>query len=179
MKSLLLTYMLWLVGGLFGLHKLYLGRPFMGLLYFFTGGLFAVGWIVDFFTLPRQVRVANLLQQYSGAGVSAELRQEWETLKQRLLQLLDARAETPRSFTRDTLRQLLKPRRTDNEVMLALLHAAQQHGGRLSVTEGVIATGVPFADVERILKAMVDSGYVYMDNDAATGVVVYIFKEIL
>jgi DNA-binding IclR family transcriptional regulator len=74
---------------------------------------------------------------------------------------------------------LLKPRLTDNDVMLALLRAAQQHGGRLSVTAGVIATGVPFADVERILKAMVDSGYVYMDNDAATGVVVYIFKEIL
>jgi TM2 domain-containing membrane protein YozV len=53
MQSLLLTYVLWLFGGLFGLHKFYLGRPFIGLLYFFTGGLFLVGWIVDFFTLPR------------------------------------------------------------------------------------------------------------------------------
>ena len=62
MKSLLLAYFLWLVGGPLGLHKFYLGRPVMGLLYLFTGGLFFVGWAVDFFTLPRQVQVANLLR---------------------------------------------------------------------------------------------------------------------
>jgi TM2 domain-containing membrane protein YozV len=179
MQSLLLTYVLWLFGGLFGLHKFYLGRPFIGLLYFFTGGLFLVGWIVDFFTLPRQVRIANLLQQHASAGVSAELRREWQTLKRQLRQLLGDSAATPGSLARDALRRLLTPRYTDDEVMLALLRAAQQHGGRLSVTAGVIDTGVPFADVERLLKAMVDSGYVYMDNDPATGVVVYVFKEIL
>jgi DNA-binding IclR family transcriptional regulator len=41
-----------------------------------------------------------------------------------------------------------------------------------------MATGVSFADVERILQTMVNTGYVYMDNDPVTGVVVYVFKEI-
>ena len=63
--------------------------------------------------------------------------------------------------------------------MLALLRAAQRQGGRLSVSEGVIDTGVSFADVERLLKTMVNTGYVYMDNDPATGVIVYVFKEML
>jgi hypothetical protein len=179
MKSLLLTYLLWLVGGLLGLHKFYLGRPAIGLLYFFTGGVFVLGWIIDFFTLPRQVRIANLLHQNQGAGVSAELRQELETLKRRLHSLLDDQPEAQQSFTRDALKALLKPRLTDDDLMLALLRAAQRHAGRLSVTDGVIETGASFAHVERTLKTMVSSGYVYMDNDPATGVVVYIFKEIL
>ena len=179
MKSLLLTYLLWLVGGLLGIHKFYLGRPVMGLVYLFTGGLFFCGWIVDFFTLPRQVRIANLLRLNASEGVGSELRQELETLKYRLSDLLEGRSQTHKPSAREALKQELKPRLTDDALMLALLRAAQRHGGRLSVTAGVIDTGVPFADVERLLKTMVHTGYVYMDNDPATGVVVYVFKEIL
>jgi hypothetical protein len=179
MKSLLLTYLLWLVGGFFGVHKFYLGRPVIGLLYFFTGGLFVLGWLVDFFTLPRQVRITNLLRHNQSAGVSAELRQELETIKRRLHHLFDSGSEWRQPFARETLKELLKPRLTDDDLMLALLRAAQRHRGRLSVTEGVLETGAPFAKVERLLKTMVNSGYVYMDNDPTTGVVVYVFKEIL
>lgn len=176
MKSLLLTYLLWLVGGLFGLHKFYLGHPAVGLLYFFTGGLFVLGWVVDFFTIPRQVRVANLLHQNQSAGLSADLRRELAILKRGLHNLLEP--SSPQSTLRATLKQVLKPRLTDDDLMLALLRAAQQHGGRLSVTEGVLETGAPFVEVERVLKAMATSGYVYVDNDPATGVVIYVFKEI-
>jgi hypothetical protein len=144
-----------------------------------TGGLFFFGWIIDFFTLPRQVRIANLLWQNSSTGVGAELRQDLETLRHRLYDLLEGGSQMHRPFAREALKQVLKPRVTDDTLMLALLRAAQRHGGRLSVTEGVIDTGVPFADVERLLKTMVNTGYVYMDNDPATGVVVYVFKEIL
>jgi hypothetical protein len=42
----------------------------------------------------------------------------------------------------------------------------------------VIETGVLFGEVERVLQSMVKSNYVYMDNDPATGVIVYVFKEI-
>jgi hypothetical protein len=176
MKSLLLAYFLWLVGGFLGLHKFYLGRPMVGVLYLFTGGLFFVGWAVDFFTLPRQVQVANLLRQNQSEGVVASLRREVEWLKRQLYDLLESGTHT--SPWRTTLQQVLKPRRTDDDLMLALLRAAQQHGGRLSVTEGVIETGAPFTEVERVLKTMVRSGYVYVDNDLVTGVVVYVFKEI-
>ena len=36
--------------GLLGAHKLYLGRPVMAALYFFTGGFFMVGWALDLLT---------------------------------------------------------------------------------------------------------------------------------
>jgi hypothetical protein len=178
MKSLFLAYLCWLCGGLLGLHKVYMGRPFMGLFYCCSLGGFLIGWAVDFFTLPRQVQIANLLLQNRLESPHSALRREFESLKRQLYRLLDADTRRAPSTWRTTLDQMLKPRPSDEELMLGLLRAAQQHGGSLSVTAGVIATGAPFAEVERVLKTMTQSGYVYVDNDPATGVVVYIFKEL-
>jgi TM2 domain-containing membrane protein YozV len=178
MKSLMLSYLLWLLGGPLGIYKFYLGRPFVGLLYMVTGGLFMVGWIVDFFTLPRQVRVANLLQQNQSETLSGELQREMEVLRRGLHDWLNLEPGQAKTAWRDTAKQLIKPRLSDDDLMLGLLKAAKRHGGRLSVTDGVIATGAPFSEVERVLNAMLSTGYVYMDNDATTGVVVYVFQEL-
>ena len=69
--------------------------------------------------------------------------------------------------------------RPNDTLMQALLRAALQHGGCLSVTEGVLETGATFSDVERTLQQMVAAGYVYMRNNPHTGVVEYVFKEVL
>jgi len=58
-RDLGLAYILLVVGGFFGAHKFYLNRPVMGVVYFFTGGLFIVGLIIDVFTLPEQVARCN------------------------------------------------------------------------------------------------------------------------
>jgi TM2 domain len=59
-----------------------------------------------------------------------------------------------------------------------LLQAAAKNGGKLSVTQAVMATGKDFAEVEKILDDMVRSGYVGMDNDASTGHVGYFFPQL-
>jgi TM2 domain-containing membrane protein YozV len=46
--------------GVFGIHRFYLGKWITGLLYFFTGGLFLIGWVYDYWTLNDQVSDANL-----------------------------------------------------------------------------------------------------------------------
>ena len=51
---LLLTFL-----GLFGVHRLLMGKWVTGILYFFTGGLFCIGYIYDFFTLNEQVHELN------------------------------------------------------------------------------------------------------------------------
>ncbi len=178
MKSILVAYLLWFLGGPLGLYKFYLGRPFMGLLYVCTFGGFFLGWISDFFTLPQQVQMANFLLQHQHERPSSVLRRELEHLKRSLYRLLAVDPGTATSAWRASLKQKVKPRCTDDELMLQLLRAAQKHGGRLSVTQGVIETGVLFGEVQRVLQSMVQSNYVYMDNDPATGVVVYVFKEI-
>jgi hypothetical protein len=179
MKSILVAYLLWLLGGPFlGLHKFYLGRPFMGLLYIFTWSGFFLGWIADFFTLPHQVQMANFLLQHQPERPSSAVRRELEHLKHLLYKQLAGDPGTATPGWRASLKEKVKPRFTDDELMLQLLRAAQKHGGRLSVTQGVIETGVLFGEVERVLQSMVKSNYVYMDNDPATGVIVYVFKEI-
>ena len=45
--------------GVFGLHRLYLGKIFTGLLYLVTGGLFLMGFYYDFLTLNEQVSERN------------------------------------------------------------------------------------------------------------------------
>lgn len=59
MKKVNVAYiaLIWL--GLLGGHKFYLRRPWMGILYIVTIGLFGIGYIVDTFTLESQVIKAN------------------------------------------------------------------------------------------------------------------------
>ena len=52
-------YILWLFG-FTGSHRFYYGRPISGTLYFFTLGLFLIGWIVDLFLIPSLDRQAGL-----------------------------------------------------------------------------------------------------------------------
>lgn len=46
-KNKIVALLLCIFLGEIGVHYFYVGRIGMGLLYFFTGGLFGIGWIVD------------------------------------------------------------------------------------------------------------------------------------
>ncbi|MFC1888183.1 NINE protein [Thermodesulfobacteriota bacterium] len=52
---ILLTFL-----GVFGIHRMYMGKWITGVLYLFTGGLFFLGILYDFWTLNEQVTEANL-----------------------------------------------------------------------------------------------------------------------
>ncbi|MFK7985694.1 MAG: NINE protein [Sandaracinaceae bacterium] len=45
--------------GVFGLHRMYLGKWATGLLWLCTAGLFGVGYVWDYLTLNEQVSLAN------------------------------------------------------------------------------------------------------------------------
>lgn len=57
--STLIGYLLWVFGFL-GAHRFYYGKPISGTLYFFTLGLFFIGWIVDLFLIPGMDRDADI-----------------------------------------------------------------------------------------------------------------------
>ena len=67
----------------------------------------------------------------------------------------------------------------DEALRQALLHAALRHGGYLSVTQGVMATGATFTEVEQTLNTMVASGYVFTRHNPNTGVLEYVFTEMI
>ncbi|MBU1191524.1 MAG: TM2 domain-containing protein [Gammaproteobacteria bacterium] len=52
-------YVLWIFGFM-GAHRFYFGRSLSGTLYFFTLGLFFIGWIVDLFLIPDMADKADL-----------------------------------------------------------------------------------------------------------------------
>jgi RND superfamily putative drug exporter len=58
-NSLAIAYLWWFFLGLFGAHHFYLGQHRRGWLYLSTAGLCGLGWLVDPFLLPRQVRSVN------------------------------------------------------------------------------------------------------------------------
>jgi TM2 domain-containing membrane protein YozV len=51
---ILLTFL-----GIFGVHRIYMRKYFTGLLWFFTGGFFLIGYLYDFWTLNGQVSEVN------------------------------------------------------------------------------------------------------------------------
>ena len=51
-------YLLWIFGFM-GAHRFYYGRQLTGTLWFFTLGLFFVGWIIDLFLIPGMDRDAD------------------------------------------------------------------------------------------------------------------------
>jgi TM2 domain-containing membrane protein YozV len=57
-KDTTVAYLLWLGGfvGLAGLHRIYLGRTFSGVLWLLTGGFCFVGQLADLIFMPRMVK---------------------------------------------------------------------------------------------------------------------------
>jgi len=155
MKDKTPAYLLWCgwMIGLAGLHRIYLGRYGTGFLYLFTWGLFGIGQAIDLFTIPRMVEDENnraLLHDLGGAQALAGMR---------------GPAALPGR----------RAPRTTEELQVSLAQAADQHGGSLTVAQAVAATGRSFKDVEKELNRMVVDGYVEVDNDEDTGVLVYRF----
>ncbi|MBQ0797160.1 TM2 domain-containing protein [Zhongshania sp.] len=56
--SKVVAYILWIFGFM-GAHRFYYGRPISGTIYFFTLGLFLIGWFVDLFLIPSMDRTAD------------------------------------------------------------------------------------------------------------------------
>ena len=65
MRSKLMAYVLWLLIfiGLGGIHRIYAGKVFTGILWLLTGGLFLIGQFIDLFLIPGMIDYANLKQR--------------------------------------------------------------------------------------------------------------------
>ncbi len=56
--SVFMGYLLWIFGFI-GAHRFYYGRQISGVIWFFTLGLFFVGWIIDLLLIPGMSRDAD------------------------------------------------------------------------------------------------------------------------
>lgn len=153
------AFLLWFacVFGLCGVHRFYMGKWFTGFLYLISFGFLGVGQIIDLVRLRGMVQDENDKRNLLGARERRYL--------------ASGRRQIGDGFDRPE-------RSTPESIRMKLLSAAASRGGKLSVTEGVMATGKSFAEVEAELDAMAKSGYVGIDVDEETGRVTYAFGEL-
>ncbi|MBW4618958.1 MAG: NINE protein [Cyanosarcina radialis HA8281-LM2] len=151
------SYLLWLACLLqiHGLHRFYNKQYVTGVLWLFTFGLFWMGQFADLFLMSRMVEDHNqkMRAKLGLSPLAIPLPPD------------GAIAMTARPLTAD-------------ELMVKLVKAAAKRGGKISVTQAVMDTGVSFAEVEATLKQMVKSRYVEVDNHPETGVIIYDFIEL-
>jgi hypothetical protein len=141
--------------GLAGLQRLYNGKVGTGLLWLCTWGFFGVGQFVDLFMIPSMVEEHDLkLRARHGLSPNGV------------------------PLSRPAAIALTATHPTYDKLMVKLLKAARDKGGKISVTQGVLDTGASFAEVEAVLKQMVKSGYASVDNHPRTGAVIYHFLEL-
>ncbi|WP_017317566.1 TM2 domain-containing protein [Mastigocladopsis repens] len=153
---LLVSYILsaaWFVG-LGGLHRLYNGKIGTGLLWLLTGGVLGIGQFVDLFIIPNMVEEQEMKLRLK-AGLSP------------LGVPLNQPAVAAQVY-----------RSAQEKLMMRLLKAADNRGGKLTVTQAVMETGASFSEVEAVFKEMLKTGYVKIDNDPDTGAVTYHFHEL-
>jgi hypothetical protein len=161
-----MAFLLWLTWlfGVGGLHRFYLGKPLSGLLYLCTWSFFGIGQFVDLFLMQGMVEDAN--NKHAALQALAEKR------------ALRAVGIHPHLALPPAPATALVEADSPEKFRVKLVQAAARYNGKLSVTQGVMATGKTFEEVERALDEMVRSGYVDVTNDENTGVVIYNFGQL-
>ena len=166
------AYILWLfcVFGICGLHRLYLGKVFSGLLYLFTFGLFGFWQFIDILLIPGMAKERNLyLWRKSTSQKLSHLTEvrEKAAKPQKVIFLNERRvkdnlsvAERPKSF---------------QDPILKLLKVAASHNNVLSLGQAVISMELPVEEVEKLLKKALKQNLAYVYNDDKTGAVRYRF----
>lgn len=156
MNSKGVSYLLWLsiLLGLGGMHRFYNGKMLSGCLWLLTGGLFGIGQLIDLFLIPDMVDAHNL-KRVSRLGGS------------------------PYAPGQPAIARLVQsPQQREEQLRMQLLKAAQNRGGKISITQGVADTGADFGEVEMTLLGMAKKGHADIQNDPQSGAVVYSFPAL-
>lgn len=154
MYNTAIAYLLWFLSGFgaLGFHRFYLNKIGSGLIWLLTGGLFMVGSVYDFFTIPAQVREANLRVRY---------REAIDYRQQRGI------GEEPRR------------RRLNNEsVEQIILKTAKKNKGVVSPSEIALEAEIPLEKAKKNLENLAENGYADL-RVTKSGVIVFVFPDFM
>jgi TM2 domain-containing membrane protein YozV len=158
-----IAYLFWLLSGFgaLGLHRFYLGKIPTGILWMCTGGLGMVGSLYDFFTLPGQVREANLrralfddiYRQYPGQSAA---RQNWRTVNDGEIRIV----------------------REHESVERVILKLAKANHGVLTASELALAANISVEEARRELDTLVNKGHAEL-RVRKSGTLVYTIPDLM
>ncbi|MDR2134557.1 MAG: TM2 domain-containing protein [Treponema sp.] len=165
MYSLGIAYLLWFLSGFgaLGFHRFYLGKIPTGILWMCTGGLSMIGAVYDFFTLPGQVREANLRNAFHESinreGVNRSYGQESQTWRS----------------VHDGEARIVREKESVERVILRL---ARENRGILTPSEVALAANVPIEEARTTLDALVSKGFAEL-RVRKTGSLVYTIPDMM
>ena len=159
MYSTWIAYLLWFCSffGVLGLHRFYLGKIPSGILWMCTGGLFGIGTLYDFFTLPGQVREANIRKALFNNLRSDP--QNWRHIQ-------DGEARVVGSGgAKESLERII-------------LKLAKENKGILTVSEVALAANITIDESKKYLENLVSKGIAEL-RVRRTGALVYVMPDIM
>ena len=165
MKSSGISFVLWCawIFGFGGIHRLYLGKYFTGILYFLTWGGFGIGQIIDLFLIPRMVEQENMKWQLQhGATVNI-------SLDGTSVNSSGHRAPSKKSPP------ALDPKKSQESQILQL---ARRFGGKLTPVELASNTQLSLEEADKALEEFVRKGYAEM-TVTDVGSIIYEFSGFL
>ncbi len=177
-KSVLVAYLGLALGWYAGVHRFYLRKsPVRWLIFMYiTTMAAAIGsppgsnaifiWLVfplvDAFLIPGWVRRHNGEREAALALVASSTTP------------LAATSAAPRPGE-----AVAPPADAPKDLRTRLLRVAHRGDGRLTLTQAVMETEADFEEVELALRALVTAGHIDVDNDPDSGVVLYLFPELV
>jgi len=165
MYNTFIAYLLWFVSGFgwLGLHRHYLGKHATGLLWLFTGGLGSIGLWYDFFTLPNQVREANI----RNAIMDETIRRNFDT-----------RYTSGSQQIRNVDDGVTRVVREKEPVERVILKLAKENKGILTASELALSASIPVEEARNNLDAMVNKGFAEL-RVRQSGALVYAIPDLM
>jgi predicted transcriptional regulator len=153
MYSVGIAYLLWFLScfGIFGFHRLYLGKIPSAILWMCTCGLFGIGTIYDFLTLSGQVQEANLRKTF---------------FKKR---------ERGWRYADDGEAHIVREKESVERTILKL---AKRNRGILTASELALEANIPMEEAKKNLDALVSRGFAEI-RVRRSGVLVYTLPEMM
>jgi len=159
MYNTVIAYILFFLSGwgVLGLHRHYLGKHGTGLLWLFTGGIFTIGSFYDFFTLPSQVREANI----RNAIIDETIRRKDENKGWRNVD--------------DGQSRIVREKEPIERTILKL---AKANKGIITASELALSANVSMEEAKKDLDAMVNKGFAEL-RVRQSGSLVYVIPDLM
>jgi predicted transcriptional regulator len=155
-----IAYFLWLLSGfgVAGFHRFYLGKIGSGIIWLCSGGLFGIGSLYDFITLPSQVREANFRKAILDGTVRKNVNgsQAWRNVSEGEARIF----------------------REKDSVERAILKLAKTNKGILTASELALAANIPIEEAKRDLDAMISKGFAEL-RVRQSGTLVYTIPDFM